>query len=125
MEENSTLKLNPMVKKSIISFAMIGVAALAIASSGGGEKKSAAKATPGINLLRTTPGFSLKAGPGNLNARNGMHAVGFAPGQLVTTYRKGNTIYIMPSGNRTARPATVAAGKNNLNLLNVKLSLRK
>lgn len=121
MEANFTLKLNAMVKKSIISLAMIGVVALASASSGGGEKKKSGKATAGINLLKSTPGFSLKAGPmnsGKLSLRNNLTA-----NNTVLTYRKGNTIYILPSAAKTPRVAM--NGKNNLNLLNLKVPLRK
>ena len=113
MEANFTLKLNPMVKKSIISFAMIGVVALAVASSGGGEKKKSGKATAGINLLKTTPGFSLKAGPmnsGKLSLRNNLTA-----GNTVLTYRKGNIIYILPTASKSPRVAMNS--KTNLNLL--------
>lgn len=122
MQENSTLKINHMLKKSIICLAMISAVTLALASSGGGEKKRSAPSV-GIDMLKTTPGFSLRAGrnyssPVALRSRS----YNLALTNTVLTYRKGNTIYILPSGNRYGKPQT---GRNNLNVLNLKLKLSK
>ena len=111
-----------MLKKSIICLAMIGAVTLALASSGGGEKKRSTP-TAGINILKTTPGFSLKAGrnyssPLALRTRT----YNLALTNTVLTYRKGNTIYILPTANRFCKPIT---GRNNLNVFNLKLKLRK
>lgn len=127
MQVNFTLKLNHMLKKSIISITMIGVVALAIASSGGGDKKKATVAAPGVNKLKTTPGFSLKAGRSYSNSlmlKNRPN--NYALNNSVLTYRKGNTIYILPTTNagKFCKQQPVAS-KNNLNMLNLKLKLRK
>ena len=62
MQANFTQKLNHMLKKTIISFAMIGAVALALASSGGGnKKKSEAPRKTEFTPIRTTHGFTLKA----------------------------------------------------------------
>ena len=122
MQVNFTLKFNHMLKKSMISMAMIGAVALALASSGGGDKKKAA-ATPGINVLKTTPGFSLRAGRSYSNAlsfRN--RSNDFVLNNTILTYRKGNTIYILPPASKFSKPPT---GRSNLNLLNVNVKLRK
>ena len=122
MQENSTLKINHMLKKSIICLAMIGAVTLALASSGGGERKRS-NPSAGISMLKTTPGFSLKAGRNystSLALRS--RSYNLALTNTVLTYRKGNTIYILPSANRFCKPNTA---KNNLNVFNLKLRLRK
>jgi len=124
MQVNFTLKLNHMLKKSIISMAMVGAVALALASSGGGDKKKVTVAASGVNTLKTTPGFSLKAGrsySNSLTLRNGQ--TNLALGNTVLTYRKGNTIYILPSTSKVNKHQM--ATRNNLNMLNLKLNLRK
>lgn len=111
-----------MLKKSIISMAMIGAVALALASSGGGEKKTII-ASPGLNVLKTTPGFSLRAGRSFSNALTiKANSNKFAVYNTVITYRKGNTIYILPAPNRFSKNSSE---KNNLNVLNLKVRLRK
>jgi len=124
MQVNFTLKLNHMLKKSLISMAMVGAVALALASSGGGDKKKVTAAASGVNTLKTTPGFSLKAGrsySNSLTLKNGQNNL--ALGNTVLTYRKGNTIYILPSGSKVNKHQI--ATRNNLNMLNLKLNLRK
>lgn len=114
-----------MLKKSIISCFMIGAVALALASSGGGDKKKTTVVSPGVKTLKTTPGFSLKAGRSYSNAlalKNKQNNLCLA--NSVLTYRKGNTIYILPTTVRYNKQQPVAA-KSNLNMLNLKLNLRK
>lgn len=102
--------------------AMIGAVALALASSGGGEKKKSTAAS-GVNTIKTTPGFSLKAGRSYSNSlATKSSANNFVQSNTVVTYRKGNTIYILPSGTGSKQQVNT---KNNLNLLNLKLKLRK
>jgi hypothetical protein len=124
MQVNFTLKLNHMLKKSIISMAMVGAVALALASSGGGDKKKVTVVATGVNTLRTTPGFTLKAGRSyshSLMLKNSQYNL--ALGNTVLTYRKGNTIYILPSYGKYNKQQV--ASRNNLNMLNLKLNLRK
>lgn len=115
-----------MLKKSLFSFALIGVVALAIASSGGGNsRKSSSVATPGISKLKATPGFTLRAGRSYSNAlslNNKATTPRFVLSNTVLTYRKGNTIYIMPNSVKPQKPTT---GRTNLNMVNLKLKLRK
>ena len=113
-----------MLKKSIISMAMMGAVALALASSGGGDKKKVTVAASGVNTVKTTPGFSLKAGrsyTNSLTQKNGQNNL--ALGNTVLTYRKGNTIYILPASGKVNKQQV--ASRNNLNMLNLKLKLRK
>jgi hypothetical protein len=124
MQTNSTLKFNHMFKKTLISCAMIGAVALAVASSGGGKKKSELPLIPSYTPIRTTNGFTLKAGP----SYAGSHIFSTVRNQnsitygTVITYQKGNTIFIMP---QQVRMNTKPTYKSNLNLLDFKIRLHK
>lgn len=111
-----------MLKKSIISMALIGAVALALASSGGGDSKSS-RATSGLNIVKSTPGFSLKAGRSYSLSVN-QFSGNFSAENSVLTYRKGNTIYIMPGAPKT-RTVASCSNKTNLNLLKLKVNLHK
>jgi hypothetical protein len=129
MQANSTLKFNHMLKKTIISCAMIGAFALALASSGGGDKKKAeALRKPDFTPIRTTNGFTLKAGP----AYTGSHtfsSVGtnnFITRNTVVTYQQGNKVFILPYKSRVVNVAAVNSSyRNNLNAFDLKIRLRK
>ena len=130
MKANSTLKFNHMFKKTLISCAMIGAVALAaVASSGGGKKKSETPLKPLYTPIRTTNGFTLKAGP----AYAGSHHFSsernrnFITYSTVVTYQKGNTIYILPQQVKMNTNPSFKNNsfKNNLNLLDLKIRLHK
>jgi hypothetical protein len=121
MQAIFTLNFNHMLKKTIICMALIGVVALASASSGGGDKKKAAS-VPSIAAIKTTPGYSLRAGRSYSNALSLKKQSNFAQSNTILTYRKGNSIYILPTAGKLQKPA---AGRTNLNLLNLKMNLRK
>lgn len=103
--------------------ALIGVVALASASSGGGDKKKTAT-VPSIAAIKTTPGYSLRAGRSYSNALSLRKQTNFAQSNTVLTYRKGNSIYILPTVGKLPKPAP-ASVRTNLNLLNLKMNLRK
>lgn len=117
MQVNFTLKINHMLKKTVVFSLMIGVVVLATASSGGGDKKRSS--TLGMSFLKKNSGFSIRAG------RNYSTTLAQLPSSpalsfhnSVVTYRKGNTFYIMPTVGSFKPPV-----KNNLNLLNLKINL--
>ena len=127
MQANFTLNLNHMLKKSlIIGLAMVGTVVLALASSGGGgnKKKSLASAKQGFTPLKSSYGLTLKAGPNYTGSyiyssqRNNILSY-----NTLITYQKGNTIFILPYKYKlnTSR----LNSKNNLNVLDLKISLRK
>lgn len=124
MQANFTLNLNHMLKKSIICLLMIGGVVLALASSGGGnKKKSNTFLGSGFTPIRTTNGFTLKAGPsysGSHTFTNRNHSVVLY--NTVLTYQKGNTIFILPYQVRMTHKTSY---KSNLNLLTLKVKLRK
>jgi hypothetical protein len=118
-----------MLKKTIISCAMIGVVALAAASSGGGDKKKAgALRNAAFTPIRTTHGFTLKSGP----AYTGSHIFSsernnnYITHKAVVTYQQGNKVFILPYKSRV-NVTTVApdAYRNNLNAIDLKIRLRK
>ena len=119
MNLNFTLKLNHMIKKSIISCTMLGVVALALASSGGGMKKSAKIASDFVPV-KAPSGFTLKAGPQFTGSKAFSQTRGnFVMYNTISTYQKGNTIYILPYKYKMTRPGF----KSNLNLVDLKFKL--
>src|SRR5690349_14784629 len=131
MQVNSTLKLNHMLKKTIISCAMIGVFALALASSGGGDKKKAETLRkPDFTPNRTTNGFTLKAGPAYTGSHtfNSVRANNYITRSTVVTYQQGNKVFILPynSQNRVnVTPDRSSYNRNNLNAFDLKIRFRK
>ena len=119
-----------MLKKTIISCAMIGAFALALASSGGGDKKKAESLRkPDFTPIRTTNGFTLKAGP----AYTGSHTFisvrtnNFITRNTVVTYQQGNKVFILPYKPRVTVTSAVdnSTFRNNLNAFDLKIRLRK
>ena len=115
-----------MLKKSlVIGVAMIGTVVLAWASSGGGgnKNKSLASTKQGFTPLKSSNGLTLKAGPNytgsyiNSSQRNNVLSY-----NTLVTYQKGNTIFILPYKYKLN---TSRAGKNNLNVLDLKISIRR
>jgi hypothetical protein len=130
MQVNSTLKLNHMLKKTIISCAMIGAFALALASSGGGDKKKAeALRKPDFTPIRTTNGFTLKAGPAYTGSHtfNSVRSNNFSTRSTVVTYQQGNKVFILPYKSRVVNitPDKSSYNRNNLNAFDLKIRLRK
>lgn len=127
MQANFTLKLNQMLRRTIICFAMIGTVALALASSGGGGKKGAqstAKLKPEFTPIRTTNGFTLKAGPfytGSQLSRS-QNSTSYITYNSLVTYERGNKIFILPS---SVKIKTQPSFRSNLNVLDLKVRLRK
>ncbi len=124
MQETSTLNLNLMLKKSIVSLSLVGVVALALASSGGGERKKSKLIAPEFTPIKTSTGFSMRAGitySGSLitSAQKAKNAVNL---KTLSTFQKGNNIYIVPN---TQRITTIKTDKNNLTLLDLRINLSK
>ena len=127
MQANFTQKLNHMLKKTIISCTMIGAVALALASSGGGNgKKSEAPRNSTFTPIRTTNGFTLKAGPNYTGSRifSAERNNSYITYNTVVTYQKGNSVIILPHQARVTTNSA-AAFRSNLKLLDLKIRLRK
>ena len=125
MQANFTLKLNHMLKKTIISCAMIGAVALAVASSGGGKKKSDAPHKPQFTPIRTTNGFTLKAGPvySGSSIRSTERSANTITLNTLVTYQKGSSVIILPHQSRVS--TTMSSNfKTNLNFFDLKFRLK-
>jgi len=124
-----TLKLNHMLKKSIISATMLGVVVIALASSGGGKKK-AANSNLGIIPVRSNGSFVMNARP----SYSGSHILKTTNSKNTTvirsviTYQKGNTTFIVPSQYRLNNSSKLSFNsglsfRSNLNMIDLKLRL--
>jgi hypothetical protein len=132
MQRNSTQKLNHMLKKTIISCAMIGTFALALASSGGGDKKKVESLRkPDFTPIRTTNGFTLKAGPMYTGSHtfSSVRSNNVITRNTVVTYQQGNKVFILPYRNSSRVNINVTPDnltyRNNLNAFDLKIRLRK
>ena len=102
------------MRKLFISTLMITVVGLAVASKGGGgdNKKATIPLKTNFVPIRTTNGFTLKAGPsysGNMIVGT-VKAREYVSFSTLVTYQKGNSFYIMP---HTYRINTNVYMKNN------------
>ena len=114
-----------MLKKTIISCAMIGAVALALASSGGGEKKrGASPLKPEFTPIRTTNGFTLRSGLAYTGSQmlETQRTNSFITYKSLVTYEKGNNVYIVPN---RVKVSTRPQMRSNLNLLDLKIKIRK
>jgi hypothetical protein len=112
-------------RKTIISFVLVGFAALAFASMGGGGAKKSKTVKADFVPIRTTNGFTLKAGPsyhGSLifGQEKNKNVISF---NSVVTYQKGNTTYILPYKYRMQTSSMES--RNNMQLFNLKLKMHK
>ena len=109
--------LSLLAKKSLVPVLLVS-GVFAVASMGGGGSKSTTKTIrPAFVPIRTTNGFTMKAGPvyhGSMAFGQERTKNSVAVNSLVT-YQKGNTTYILPY--RYKMPAQ----SSSLQLLNVKI----
>ena len=116
------------MRKLLVSTLLIAVVGLADASKGGGgdKKKDNASLKTNFTPIRTTSGFTLKAGPtltANyfLSAEKSPNYVSF---NTLVTYQKGNSIYVMPYHYKINTSIYLDnSGSNNLRLLDLRVNL--
>lgn len=133
MKKIFTLKLNHMLKKSLISATMLGVVVIALASSGGGKKKSSTSSSLGLIPIRANGTFTLKAKPNYSGSHvfSTMNLKNSTVYKSVITYQKGNTTFIVPSKyrlNNASSKLSFNSGnsyKSNLKMVDLKLRLCK
>ena len=105
---------------------LVSVAVLAFASMGGGGSKAKDKTVkPEFTPIRTTNGFTLKAGPSYhgsflLSQEKNNNLVSL---NSIVTYQKGNTTYIIPC--RYKLQPSAGTGNSSLQLFNLKLKIHK
>ncbi len=114
------------IKKTLISFTLVAFTVFAFGSMGGGNNKSKNKAVKTDFVpIRTTNGFTLKAGP----SYHGSMIFGTDKKKNITsfnsviTYQKGNTTYILPYRYKIQSPSL--QNKSSLQLFNLKVKMHK
>ena len=116
------------MRKLLVSALLITVVGLADASKGGGgeKKKDNSSFKTNFTPIRTTSGFTLKAGPtltGNyfLSAEKTNNYVSF---NTLITYQKGNSVYVMPYHYKINTSMYLDnSNKTNLGLLDLRVNL--
>ena len=123
----NTFILKALNKKTLTSFILVCFAAMAIASMGGGKsktKKSSVK--PEFIPIRTTNGFTLKAGPdyrGSFILGQDKNNASISYNSIVT-YQKGNTTYILPYKYKL-QSCSFQSEKSNLQMFNLRLKIHR
>jgi len=116
------------MQKMLISALMIAIVGLAVASKGGGgdNKKTSIPLKTNFVPIRTTNGFTLKAGPSYV----GSMTVGiektreYVSFNTLVTYQKGNSFYIMPHVYRINTNIYLKNNSgNSLNLLDLRINM--
>ena len=123
----STIELRKLIRKVMISTCLVAVVGLAWASKGGGDKGKA-NTTLKTNFvpIRTTTGFTLKAGP----TFTGTTIIGtektreYVSFNTLITYQHGNMTYVVP---RTFKVNSNIYMRNtsgsNLSLLDLRINM--
>jgi len=123
----NTAILTTTAKKALTSLLLIGVGVWALASMGGGGNKSKDKAVkPEFTPIRTTNGFTLKAGPvyhgsiifGQEKTKN---LVSYSS---IVTYQKGNTTYILPCKYKL-QTSSISQSGSSLQMFNLRIKMHK
>jgi hypothetical protein len=124
----STIELRKLIRKALISASLIAVVGLAVASKGGGGDKQKSNVPLKTNFvpIRTTTGFTLKAGPTFMGSS--IIATEKTPEYVsfhtLITYQHGNSTFIMP---RTLKVNSSVFMHNNsgsnLNLLDLRINM--
>src|SRR5579872_2352837 len=122
----NTIECRKLMRKTLISALMVAVVGLASASMGGGGKKdSKNKVNANFTPIRTTSGFTLKAGPtlmGNYSLGT-IKTPDYVSFNTLVTYQKGNSIYIMPYHYKINTSMYLDnSNNNNLRLLDLKIN---
>jgi len=124
---NNTAIFTFVVKKALTSLLLIVVGVWALASMGGGGNKSKDKAVkPEFTPIRTTNGFTLKAGPvyhGSIifGQEKSKNLVSY---NSVVTYQKGNTTYILPCKYKL-QTSTISQSGSSLQMFNLRIKMHK
>lgn len=124
----ATIEWRKLMRKLLVSGLFITVVGLASASMGGGGEKKNANNNLKTNFtpIRTTSGFTLKAGPSltanySLGAEKTSNYVSF---NTLITYQKGNSVYVMPYHYKINTSMYLDnSGSSNLRLLDLRISV--
>ena len=124
----STIELRKLIRKLLISASMVAIVGLAVASKGGGGDKGKTNIPLKTNFvpIRTTAGFTLKAGPTFMGSTitSTEKTPEYVSFQTLITYQHGNSTFIMP---RTLKVNSSVFMHNNsgssLNLLDLRINM--
>lgn len=124
MQKIFTLKLNHMLKTSVVFAILLSVVAIGLASSGGGKRKTAI-ATPVFAPIRSTGSFTLRSRPDYAGSQGFIRMANqnSMVYKSAVTYQKGNAIYILPSSYRIN--SQKLSFHSNLNVIDLKIRLGK
>ena len=127
MLKPTIIELRKLMRKTLVSTLMLAVVGLAFASKGGGgdKKKDNTSLKTNFTPIRTTGGFTLKAGPSFsgsfvLGAQKTNNYVSF---NTLVTYEKGNSIYIMPYRYKVNTSILQHSSNNSLQLLDLHINV--
>jgi hypothetical protein len=118
------------MRRTLVSTLLIAVVGLTFASKGGGGDNKKAGSIPlktSFTPIRTTNGFTLKAGP----SYTGSYVLGtekttnYVSFNTLVTYEKGNSIYIMPYRYKINTSVYLHNSGSNLRLLDLRVNLHK
>jgi hypothetical protein len=118
------------MRKIAISTMMLAVVGLAFASKGGGgDNKKAANLHLKTTFvpIRTTSGFTLKAGPSYagsmlMNTEKTREYISF---NTLVTYQKGNSFYILPYSYKINTSVYLKNSGSNLRLLDLRIDMHR
>jgi hypothetical protein len=130
MQKPATIKMRKLIRKAISSVLLITVVGLAVASKGGGGEKKKAEIPfkNDFTPIRTTNGFTLKAGPAYtgsylLGQERTKNSISFS---TIATYQKGNAVFVLPYTYKVnVSPYQNLSGRNNLHILDLKIKMHK
>ena len=126
MLKNLHTRLTKHTRKIVVAAVMLGIAGFAVASMGGEKRnKKSSKITADFTPIRTSAGFTLKAGPSYKGSMifNQEKTAGHLSFNTLITYQKGNTTYIMPYNHKVNIGNTGSC--DNLQLLRLKVRMNK
>ena len=123
----ATIRLRKLMRKVLVSALLIAVVGLADASKGGGgeKKKETTSLKNNFTPIRTTSGFTLKAGPTltanySLGTEKTSNYVSF---NTLLTYKNGNSVYVMPYRYKVNTAIYLNNSGNNLRLLDLRINM--
>ena len=124
----STIELRKLMRKLLISASLVALVGFAWASKGGGGDNKKANIPLKTNFvpIRTTNGFTLKAGPmctgSMLTGTEKTHE--FVSFNTLITYQHGNTTYIMPHTYKVNSSIYMRnTSGSNLSLLDLRINM--
>jgi len=118
------------MRRTLVSALLIAVVGLTFASKGGGGEKKKDNGIPlkaSFTPIRTTAGFTLKAGPSYagsylLSSEKANNYVSF---NTLITYEKGNSVFILPYRYKMNTSVYLNNSGSNLRLLDLRVNLHK